>query len=183
MKRNIKKISLSIIACIITLIVLTTSVYAADVSEYFSTLGETKQVSKQYEEWSKLSDEEKERVYEPLKYDIDDEKEEENVFGVARRIGASLESRYDLRDLIPENMEIILSIKKFVSVFIFFSSPFKKNKLFSLNLTDFVPKSFFSEKYNFSSNPKLLLKDAPSKIISLKKFLSLDIGKLYTELS
>jgi C1A family cysteine protease len=105
MKRNIKKISLSIIACIVTLIVLTTSVYAADVSEYFSTLGETKQVSKQYEEWSKLSDEEKERVYEPLKYDIDNEKEEENVFGVARRIGASLESKYDLRDLIPENME------------------------------------------------------------------------------
>ena len=105
MKRNIKKISLSIIACVITLLVLTTSVYAVDISAYATTVGETKQVSKQYEEWSKLSDEEKERVYEPLMYDIDDEKVEENIFGVARRIGASLESRYDLRDLIPENME------------------------------------------------------------------------------
>ena len=62
MKRNIKKISLSIIACIITLLVLTTSVYAVDASAYLSTLGETKQISKQYEEWSKLSDERKQEV-------------------------------------------------------------------------------------------------------------------------
>ena len=69
--------------------------------------------SEQYEQWLQLSDEEKENSIEPRKYDIITQKDNatylkelNNVFRIQQLLRATISAKYNLKDVIPENVAI-----------------------------------------------------------------------------
>ena len=69
--------------------------------------------SEEYEKWLQLSDEEKQRVVKPRKYDIIQSydnstyiKNIDNVFKAQQLLRAAIPAEYDLRTIIPENLKV-----------------------------------------------------------------------------
>jgi len=65
------------------------------------------ELSKEYIEYLKLSDEEKSNRYAPRIFDIDEDYNiPENELKIMRMVGSTSSARYSLRDVIPENLKI-----------------------------------------------------------------------------
>ena len=69
--------------------------------------------SDEYKQWLELSDEEKEKVVKPRKYNIIQDydnstyiKSIDNVFKAQQLLRAAIPTKYDLRSLIPENLKV-----------------------------------------------------------------------------
>lgn len=65
--------------------------------------------SKEYKEWLNLSDEEKEKTLEPLKYEIKNSNtvnNTRNILKLNQKLKAEMTEKYDLREVIPENMVV-----------------------------------------------------------------------------
>src|SRR5699024_4282686 len=63
--------------------------------------------SDDFKEWLKLSDEEKSKVIMPNLYDVEYKKTtSKNPLNIVRSVRASINSRFSLKDLIPENLVI-----------------------------------------------------------------------------
>ena len=108
MKENIKKI-LSIFI-IFAIIFSFGAVYAEDNSGVKVTETE---YSEAYKKWLELDEEERKTTVQPRKYDVtsntDDSsylKNMDNVFKAQKLVRASIPTKYDLRDVIPENVVI-----------------------------------------------------------------------------
>lgn len=100
--RKQKKVIISlIIFCIV--ILLGIQVFATDLASY---LGEM-EFSESYLQYLELSDEEKNNVIIPRMYEIPKNKMMvKNPLKLVRMLGSSVNSKYSLRDVIPENMVI-----------------------------------------------------------------------------
>ena len=108
MKNTVKKL-LSILI-IITIIFSFGMVYANDNSVVKVTESE---YSEAYKKWLELDEEERKTTVQPRKYDVttntDDSsylKNMDNVFKAQKLVRASIPTKYDLRDVIPENVVI-----------------------------------------------------------------------------
>ena len=108
MKNTVKKI-LSILI-IITIIFSFGMVYANDNSGLMVTEGE---YSEAYKKWLELDEEERKTTVQPRKYDVTTNtdnssylKNMDNVFKAQTLVRASIPTKYDLRDVIPENVAI-----------------------------------------------------------------------------
>lgn len=87
----------------LTMVLSSYQVFAADI---FSNLGEL-QFSGDYLKYLELSDDEKENVIAPRMYDIPKSKMTvTNPLKLARLLGSTVDSKYSLRTVIPENMVI-----------------------------------------------------------------------------
>lgn len=63
--------------------------------------------SEEFKKWLELSDEEKEKTVQPRMYDVlSEQKSTKNLFFRARLLGASMNPKYSLKDIIPDNLVI-----------------------------------------------------------------------------
>lgn len=107
-KKVIRKISLILI--LLLCILSGQYVYAnSDLESKISLV----EYTKEYQDWLNLSDEEKQKVLEPRRYDIVDSEDNEtyikgikNPFKVHQLLKATVSSKYNLKDVIPENVKI-----------------------------------------------------------------------------
>ena len=106
MKNNLIKVSLFLI--IFIGIVFCTSVQAVNIPEI-----ETIEYSEEYKEYMALSDEEKAERTEPSRYNVISPKTNSeylsnlnNIFKSATLVKSGLDSEYDLRDIISQNVAI-----------------------------------------------------------------------------
>lgn len=107
-KRTLKKLSVCIL--VIFIILSLGKVYAeTNLNDVLSMT----EYSDEYKEWLKLSDEEKENVMQPKKYkhekedsSTQDVKKMNNLLKATNILQASVVNKYDLRDVIPENVAI-----------------------------------------------------------------------------
>lgn len=106
-KRNILKKVLFILIILFT-VTITGKVYA----EGELTL-QVLEPTKEYQEYMNLTDEEKEKVLQPKKYDViapeklsDYLKNTNNVFKLASTVKDSVKSKYDLREIIGDNVQV-----------------------------------------------------------------------------
>ena len=98
-----KSLTVIITLLILLLAVLTKAVYANNVGDLFEKV----EYSEEYKNWLELSDEDKEKVMQPRKYDVIPTNEiPNNLFYKARLLGASLNYKYSLKDIIPNNLSI-----------------------------------------------------------------------------
>lgn len=102
--KKLKKICLILILLAFIIITLTNQKVIATNNE---NIIQAREYSEDYKEWLKLSDEEKEKVIMPRMYDVKVSTDKyKNIFHQAEIVGASLTSKYSLRDTIPENTKI-----------------------------------------------------------------------------
>ena len=101
---------------IITVIVISTIIFSVSkvfANTDFSNLIREAEYSEEYKNWLNLSDEERMETLEPIKYDIIPYQSNEkylksmnNIFKARTLLRNSLDTRYSLQDIIPENMLI-----------------------------------------------------------------------------
>lgn len=98
MKKTIKNIAMLLCTSILILLATTKS-FAADIIDL--------EYSEEFQEWLKLSDEEKQNVMMPMMYDFENTKTEyKNPLYLTRMLDFSLNPRYSLKDEIPLNLTI-----------------------------------------------------------------------------
>ena len=98
-----KKIILIMLIFFISLLFLNPISYA----NYDESFLQPVEYSDEFKEWLKLSDEEKSKVVMPRMYDVKySKKNSRNLLNLVRTARASLDSRFSLKDLIPENLVI-----------------------------------------------------------------------------
>ena len=94
-----KSLTVIITLLVLLLIILTKAVYGTNTKEI--------EYSKEYKNWLELSDEEKEKVMQPRMYDVIPINEiPDNLLYKVKLLGASANSRYSLKDVIPDNLSI-----------------------------------------------------------------------------
>ena len=97
-----KKLLIQILIFLI-IIMAGCKVFAVDISSY---VGEMK-FSEDFQKYTELSDEEKEKVLAPRMYDIPkNTKTVTNPLKLTKMLGTTLDSKYSLRDIIPANMVV-----------------------------------------------------------------------------
>lgn len=108
MKNTMKKIISLLIALLVTFSFWTVQA-KSEVEENTTTI----EYSEDYKAWLNLSEEDKKSTLEPRKYDIVTKKdnisylkEMDNVFKIQQLLRANLSAKYDLKDIIPENVKI-----------------------------------------------------------------------------
>ena len=97
-----KKFKILSIIIIFTIVLLVTCKVSA------TTIADDEiKISQNYLEYLELTDEEKESVLAPLMYDVQKSSTKiTNPFRLGRLLGSSIQTRYSLKDIIPENMII-----------------------------------------------------------------------------
>lgn len=101
--KRLKKI-FEIVIITIIMCSMTNIAFAMDFSEYLS---DEEQYSEEFLEWQDLSEEEKGQRIQPRTYVIPKTKAEStNPINIVENLSAKYESKYDLRDVIPENMVV-----------------------------------------------------------------------------
>ena len=94
-----KSLTVIITLLVLLLIISTKAVYGTNTKEI--------EYSKEYKNWLELSDEEKEKVMQPRMYDVIPINEiPDNLLYKVKLLGASANSRYSLKDVIPDNLSI-----------------------------------------------------------------------------
>ena len=108
MKNTIKKI-ISLLIILLVIFSFWTVQAKSELEENATTI----EYSEDYKAWLNLSEEDKKSTLEPRKYDIVTKKdnisylkEMDNVFKIQQLLRANLSAKYDLRDIIPENVKI-----------------------------------------------------------------------------
>ena len=107
MKNKISKI-----LSIFFIIILILSFYKVEAKDKYTVDIKKKEYSEEYQNWQKLSDEEKSKVMEPRRYEVKSESNTtylnriNNLFRVNQLMKASLENKYDLRTVVPENSKV-----------------------------------------------------------------------------
>lgn len=98
------KKALTIVTLLVFLLILfTKTVFASDTGNLFKKV----EYSEDFKNWLELSDEEKKKVMQPRMYDIIPTNTiPNNLLYRARLLGASANSRYSLKDVIPSNLTI-----------------------------------------------------------------------------
>ena len=104
MKKQQKKIYLIILIIFISLL-FSSNLSLANANETLEL--KPLEYSDDFKEWLKLSDEEKSKVIMPNLYDVEYKKTtSKNPLNIVRSVRASINSRFSLKDLIPENLVI-----------------------------------------------------------------------------
>ena len=107
MKNKISKI-----LSIFFIIILILSFYKVEAKDKYTVDIKKKEYTEEYQNWQKLSDEEKSKVMEPRRYEVKSESNTtylnriNNLFRVNQLMKASLENKYDLRTVVPENSKV-----------------------------------------------------------------------------
>ena len=100
---RLKKILIILIATSILLSLTTKKVLAIDPENLF----EKKEYSEDFKSWLELSDEEKKKVIQPRMYDvIPSNNIKNNLFYKTKLLGTSINPRYSLKEVIPNNLKI-----------------------------------------------------------------------------
>lgn len=101
---KLKKHFVVIILLFLTLIVLTNQKVCASTT---ADIVQNDEYSDEFKKWLKLSDEEKKKVMQPRMYDIIVTNiTSKNPLYQTRMLGATINSRYSLKDVIPSNVAI-----------------------------------------------------------------------------
>ena len=106
--KNTKILRLIVVLITISLIVLLSETRVMAKSN-LETKIEKVQVTNEYNEWLKLTDEEKAKTLQPRKYKIKSNSNfsnTNNIFKMARMLKASTDTRYSLKDKIKDNVQI-----------------------------------------------------------------------------
>ena len=99
--KNLKKIFFTILLIFILFLLVDKSVFAS------TNQFQNSEYSEKFKEWLELSDEEKQNVLQPRMYDVlPTTTNSQNIFYKIRLLGASINSTYDLRNIIPANLKI-----------------------------------------------------------------------------
>ena len=99
--KNLKKIFFTILLIFILFLLVDKSVFASTIQL------ENVEYSERFKKWLELSDEEKQNVLQPRMYDVlPTTTDSKNIFYKIRLVGASINSTYDLRNIIPANLKI-----------------------------------------------------------------------------
>lgn len=102
MKKIIKNITIVLLLFMLILL-RSQEVLASSIADSLSRM----EYSEEFKEWLKLSDEEKEKVIMPRMYNIKNSTTEyKNPLFLTRMLGASVNSRYSLKETIPTNLAI-----------------------------------------------------------------------------
>ena len=97
--KKTNKYLITLILCVFSIIIMSTSVFAIDVSDL-----EKVEYTDEYKEYIELSDEEKSQILEPRMYEIfKNYTEERNLLRKANSLGVANEKKFSLRDIIPQN--------------------------------------------------------------------------------
>ena len=94
------------------IIILILSFYKVEAKDKYTVDIKKKEYTEEYQNWQKLSDEEKSKVMEPRRYEVKSESNTtylnriNNLFRVNQLMKASLENKYDLRTVVPENSKV-----------------------------------------------------------------------------
>lgn len=98
-----KKFKIIILFCI-SILCMRSAVFAQELTNYLS---DTVEFSEEFQEWQKLSEEEKEKVIQPSTFVIPKTKAVfTNPINILQKISAQAETRYNLKDYIPNNITI-----------------------------------------------------------------------------
>lgn len=103
-----KKISKKLFVSTIIVLMLSLTFFISAYAENNSKLKEV-EYSEAYKKWMELSEEEKSKTMEPMKYNIkftDNSKTTNNIMKLNQKLKASLTSKFDLREVIPENVVV-----------------------------------------------------------------------------
>ena len=101
--KNMRKFIITTIIAILSLILLNNSSYAYNYSEVL----ENAELSEKFKNYLTLSESEKKKVIMPQVYNIPAKNTStQNPIALTYRVGSTLSSSYDLRDVIPENVVI-----------------------------------------------------------------------------
>ncbi len=102
MKKIVKEVSI-ILLLFMLLLLASQEVFASDISNSLSKVD----YSEEFKEWLSLSDEEKENVIMPRMYNVKSSTiKYTNPLFLTRMLGSSINSRYNLKDIIPANLII-----------------------------------------------------------------------------
>ena len=103
MKNLQKKLLLTAFFLIVFIVLINQNVFANDTSDFFQKV----EFSDDFKKWLELSDEEKKNVLMPRIYDVKYTNTiSKNPFNLARMVRTSLDSKFSLKDLIPNNLAI-----------------------------------------------------------------------------
>ena len=104
MKKQKKIFTIIILSVIMLVLLVNQEAFAS--SNIANSLSKM-EYSEEFNEWLKLSDEEREKVIMPRMYNIKSSKTEyKNPLYLTRMLGSSVNSRYSLKDIIPTNLTI-----------------------------------------------------------------------------
>ena len=102
-KRIEKQKKMLIIFFLIVIIILLTG--QKSFANNFASKIKSAEYTEEYKKYLGLSEEEKEKVLEPRMFKtFNTQAKTTNLFRIARNIGSSLETRYSLKDIIPNNV-------------------------------------------------------------------------------
>ena len=103
MKRSIKKLSVGILIAIVILVISKNVFGADDISNIFSEF----KYSEKFENYLKLPEEERKKVLVPRTYDIPKTSVTiRNPIKMVRALEANTETRFSLKDVIPNNVVV-----------------------------------------------------------------------------
>lgn len=102
MKKIIKNVAIIILFCILIWLE-SQNVFASNIENSLSPM----EYTEEFKQWLELSNEEKEKVTMPRMYNFKSSKTEyKNPLFLTRMLGARVDSRYSLKDIIPTNLKI-----------------------------------------------------------------------------
>lgn len=104
MKKTVSKIGMIIVLIGIFTLTFNNNSYCKEKAEIKEV-----EYSKEYKHWLELTDEQREKTIEPLKYDIktiNKTNNTKNIIKLLQKVKAEKTGKYDLREVIPENMVI-----------------------------------------------------------------------------
>lgn len=145
---KLKKICGAVLALMIIIFCISNVVFAEEEIDYLQeALSDTVEYSEEFQIWQALSDEEKSQIIQPSTFVIPREKvDNSNPINIVDALAATYESKYDLRDVIKNNVSI-KNQKKTNSCWAFASLATLES---NLAMRDYKENKSNSKVYDFS---------------------------------